>query len=309
MPSAKFIVNAVGLDAQFRLIPDDEEKEEGEIDDDDDEEGEEEEEEYNQGANGEKEEVTATNGDQTVQTSNGDDKKTKLPRISLFELQSFLIALVLPEPRLSTPPNWCRVIRCMKASNVGIFLFDNDDLDWIENKPSLFTHAFRFQTSPNWIEQLTSVPLSRRLQVMEGPGEFGRGAFERNLNADYKIPKTSLLLSPIQMIAENYPMPCDEGIRMLRSKYKPVTDDSPLFGIDCEMCITDRSELTRISIIDEDMRVVYNELVKPEREITDYLTRYSGITPEMMKNVTTTIEDVQEFIRDNLPRDSIFCGH
>lgn len=316
MPSAKFIVNSTGLDAQFRLIPDNEEKEEGEIEDDDDEDEDEEDQ------NGEKqaeEEKSPKNGtsdgitdaDHKDPSSNGkDDKKnSKTPRISLFEMQSFLVALVLPEPRLSTPPNWCRVIRCMKASNVGIFLFDNDDLSWIENKASQFSYAFKFETSPNWIEQLTSVPLSRRLQVMENSAEHGRGTYERDLNAEHKIPKTSLILSPIQMIAESYPMPTEEGIRILRSKYKSVTDNSPMFGLDCEMCITDRSELTRISIIDEDMRVVYNELVKPEREITDYLTRYSGITPDMMKDVTTTIEDVQEFMRENLPRDSIFCGH
>lgn len=315
MPSAKFIVNATGLDAQFRLIPDDEEREEGEIEDDDDDDeedqsDEEEKEEKNDERNDDKQSETPGEDNSGEKKANGDGKKsTKTPRISLFEMQSFLIALVLPEPRLSTPPNWCRVIRCMKASNVGIFLLDNDDLDWIENKAAQFSYAFRFQTSPNWIEQLTNVPLSRRLQVLESPGEFGRGAFERNLNAEHKVSKTALLLSPIQMIAESYPMPYDDGIRILRSKYKPVTDESPIFGIDCEMCITDRSELTRISIVDEDMRVVYNELVKPEREITDYLTRYSGITPQMMENVVTTLEDVQEFIRENLPRDSIFCGH
>lgn len=312
MPNPKLIVNADGLEAQFRLIPKDDEKEEGQIDDDDDsEEGREEEEEGK-----EKEKEDSVNNDETGANhdTNGNTpiKVKRQPRISLFEMQSFLIALILPEPRLSTPPTWCRVLRCMRASNVGIFLLDNVDLDWIEDKGSQFTHAFRFETSPNWIEQLTSIPLSRRMQNMTIPSEFktsAGGIFESNLNAKQKISRTSLLLSPIQMIIESYPMPTDEGIRLLRSKFKPVTDSSPMFALDCEMCITDRSELTKISIVDEELRVVYSELVKPDLPITNYLTRYSGITKEMMENVTTRLEDVQAFMRRSLPRDAILIGH
>lgn len=310
MPVPKLIVNPAGLDAQFRLIPDDEEIEEGQIDDDDEDDGKQNE-EQDSGDNG-----SSIKEEQNIK-SNGEDgseaKTTrKQPRLSLFEMQSFLIALILPEPRLSTPPSWCRVIRCMRASNVGIFLLDNIELDWIENMASKFTHAFRFEASPNWIEQLISVPLSRRMQNMTAPVQFGAvdGQFESDLNAMPKISKTSLLLSPVQMIVENYPMPTDEHIRILRSKYSPVDDHSPMFAVDCEMCLTDQgSELTKISIVDEELRIVYNQLVKPPNPITNYLTRYSGITKAMMEDVTTTLENVQSFIRKTLPRDAILCGH
>lgn len=303
MPQAKIIVNPDGIEAQFRLIPDDDEKEEGQIDDEE----EDEDEDFSD----------ENDADQSKPLESGDNQqdgpktKKRHPSISIFEMQSFLIALILPEPRLSTPPTWCRVIRCMKASNVGIFLLDNVDLDWITDKGSKFTYAFRFQSTPNWIEQLTNIPLSNRLQSITVPREFGGrdGVFETNIHKMPKIPKTSLLLSPIQMIIESYPMPTEDGIKILRSRYPAVHDDSPIFAIDCEMCITDRSELTRISIVDEELRVVYNELVKPADPITNYLTRYSGITEEMMRDVSLTIEDVHKFIRKNLPRDSIFCGH
>ncbi len=47
-----------------------------------------------------------------------------------------------------------------------------------------------------------------------------------------------------------------------------------LLALDCEMCKTDggQLELTRISIVAEDGSVVLDELVKPDRPITDYLT-------------------------------------
>lgn len=329
MPNPKLLVEADGLEAQFRLIPDDDEEEEGQISDDDDDEEEEEQEDDDDDDqkvigdninNKNKERINDENNDKKKvderNSSNNQIEKNKFTtnskkkRISLFEMQSFLIALILPEPRLSTPPSWCRVLRCMRASNIGIFLLDNVDLDWIENKGSKFTHAFRFEIVPNWIEQLISVPLSRRQQNMTMPAEFGceNGNFQRNLNAIPKISKVELLLSPIQMIVENYPMPYEEHITTLRSRYTEPDDSSPIFAIDCEMCITDRSELTKVSIVDEEMRIVYDELVKPENPITDYLTRYSGITKSMMENVTTTIQDVHSFMR-HLPRDAIFCGH
>lgn len=316
MPNPKLILHPAGLDAQFRLKTEDEEVEEGQIDSDDDDDDEEQED-----CDTSDKQDTAADSQENGVSESGDareaDAKAKtakdIARISLFEMQSFLIALILPEPRLSTPPSWCRVLRCMRAPNVGLFLLDNVDLDWIHNKGSRFTHAFKFEPAPNWIERLSSVPLSNRLREYTAPRELGaaNGVFESNLHGRAKIPKTSLLLSPIQMIAENYPLPTAEGVSMLRSKYNPVDDDSPIFAIDCEMCITvdNMSELTRISIVDEEMRVVYNELVKPPNPITNYLTRYSGITKDMMKNVTTTLEDVQHFMRKNLPRDAIFCGH
>ncbi|KIH50337.1 hypothetical protein ANCDUO_19585 [Ancylostoma duodenale] len=61
--------------------------------------------------------------------------------------------------------------------------------------------------------------------------------------------------------------------------------------------------------IREDGSVVFDTLVKPKNEITDYLTKFSGITPALMEPVTTTVEDVQEAIRAVLPPDAILCGH
>ena len=40
-------------------------------------------------------------------------------------------------------------------------------------------------------------------------------------------------------------------------------------------------------------KVLMDELVRPEAPITDYVTRYSGITPAMMQGITTSLADVQ----------------
>ncbi|KAG5636152.1 hypothetical protein H0H81_008983 [Sphagnurus paluster] len=59
----------------------------------------------------------------------------------------------------------------------------------------------------------------------------------------------------------------------------------------------DGKELTRISIIDYYTETkVYDQLVKPSKPITDYLTRWSGITAEALAPVTTTLAQVQAHV-------------
>lgn len=49
-------------------------------------------------------------------------------------------------------------------------------------------------------------------------------------------------------------------------------------------------------------------MVKPNNKITNYLTQYSGITASKLKDITTTLSDVQEVIIKLLPPDAILVG-
>lgn len=119
------------------------------------------------------------------------------------------------------------------------------------------------------------------------------------------------------MVQENYPLPIKGGLNgknkdfvLTKDEYAEVHSGSKMYSIDCEMCrtISGFSELTRVSIVDEKFNVIYDTLVKPDNKITDYLTPYSGITPEMLRNVETRLSDVQKFIRAFLPADAILVG-
>lgn len=136
-------------------------------------------------------------------------------------------------------------------------------------------------------------------------------------NQNEVFPRTQLLLSALQMVEEGYPLPLRgelanryKNFVMTKDKYKEVTANSPMFGVDCEMCRTSAgvNELTRISIINENHESIYETLVCPQNKIVDYLTPFSGITPQMMKNVTKTLKEVQDDVRKILPSDAILVG-
>ncbi|XP_066969452.1 uncharacterized protein Rexo5 isoform X6 [Macrobrachium rosenbergii] len=128
--------------------------------------------------------------------------------------------------------------------------------------------------------------------------------------------RRQLLLTHSDLYLFKYPVPIirsylENGFVYSKDKYQKVKPSSPMYGIDCEMCLSveNRLELASISVVNEDLKLIYHKLVKPEKKIINYLTQFSGLTKEMLENVTTTIQDVQNDLRALLPPDAIFVGH
>lgn len=84
-----------------------------------------------------------------------------------------------------------------------------------------------------------------------------------------------------------------------------------IIAIDCEMCETeDGKVLARVCAIDyRTEKVVYDQLVLPDKPVIDYLTQFSGITAEQLAPVTLKLADAQASLLKLIDGNTILLGH
>ncbi|KAG5891304.1 hypothetical protein JTB14_002865 [Gonioctena quinquepunctata] len=94
-------------------------------------------------------------------------------------------------------------------------------------------------------------------------------------------------------------------------KNPPPDGNYGVYALDCEMCYTVNGlELTKITVVGMDGRLVYDSFVKPDYEIIDYNTRFSGITvKDMKRSATKNLREVQNDLMGFINADTILIGH
>ncbi|KAK0062968.1 RNA exonuclease 1 [Biomphalaria pfeifferi] len=94
-------------------------------------------------------------------------------------------------------------------------------------------------------------------------------------------------------------------------KTLPSPDNNyKVYSLDCEMVYTKAGlELARVTVVGEDCNTVYESLVKPDTDVIDYNTRFSGITEANMKGVTTNLRGVQAVMLSLISDKTILIGH
>ncbi|KAM6219036.1 RNA exonuclease 1 homolog [Rhynchocyon petersi] len=101
-----------------------------------------------------------------------------------------------------------------------------------------------------------------------------------------------------------------EGFVKTFEKELPEDAHPGVYALDCEMSYTTYGlELTRVTVVDTDMHVVYDTFVKPDNEIVDYNTRFSGVTEADLADTSITLRDVQAVLLSMLSADTILIGH
>ncbi|XP_054901824.1 RNA exonuclease 1 homolog isoform X2 [Poeciliopsis prolifica] len=101
-----------------------------------------------------------------------------------------------------------------------------------------------------------------------------------------------------------------DGFVSTFSKPLPPDGNGGVFALDCEMCYTKQGlELTRVTVIDSEMKVVYDTFVKPDSKVVDYNTRFSGVTEEDLVSATITLRDVQAVLLSMFRAESVLIGH
>ncbi|KAM8792614.1 uncharacterized protein ACNFOS_013842 [Eudromia elegans] len=101
-----------------------------------------------------------------------------------------------------------------------------------------------------------------------------------------------------------------QGFMKTLTKSPPFDGNYGVYALDCEMCYTTQGlELTRVTVVDPKLQIVYDSFVKPDGEIIDYNKRFSGVTEDDLKNTTTSLQDVQAILLNLFNADTILIGH
>ncbi|XP_059533071.1 RNA exonuclease 1 homolog [Myotis daubentonii] len=85
-----------------------------------------------------------------------------------------------------------------------------------------------------------------------------------------------------------------QGFVQTLAKELPPGAHPGIYALDCEMSYTTAGlELTRVSVVDSALQLVYDTFIRPDHDIVDYNTRFSGVTAADLAHTSTSIRDVQ----------------
>ncbi|ELU00070.1 hypothetical protein CAPTEDRAFT_126083, partial [Capitella teleta] len=89
-----------------------------------------------------------------------------------------------------------------------------------------------------------------------------------------------------------------------------VEEEPGVYALDCEMVFTTAgSELAKVTVVDQDLKVVYDKVVKPGNRVINHNTRFSGLTEKDLRGVTTSLQDVQDDLLRLFNDKTILVGH
>ncbi|XP_077172752.1 RNA exonuclease 5 [Paroedura picta] len=232
--------------------------------------------------------------------------------IDYRQLHRFLKWAAAGKGQSAARPRWCRIHHPRRLTGtVVVVLHGLSQLHFyrfyaqFKHLRKTFRHRFSLPPISGFADtEISDFPPLSKEELKKDPVVQKYGEEKRGLS--------SYILTPEEMRQHNFPLEESSDCRNFVSSCCDVrpSDGSPLFGLDCEMCLTDKgSELTRISVVDASGQCVMDELVKPSTPIRNYLTRYSGITEDLLLSVTTKLPDVQARLQALLPPDAVLVGH
>uniref|UniRef100_A0ABI7YVY5 RRM domain-containing protein n=1 Tax=Felis catus TaxID=9685 RepID=A0ABI7YVY5_FELCA len=229
-------------------------------------------------------------------------------------------------------PSWCQLFHQNQLNNVVVFVLQGmSQLHFYRFYMEFgflrkaFTHKFRLPPpSSNFLADIIGLQKKQTTgdlsKMVEGSLPSTSSKVSISLQnapiiqkyGSKKVGLTRCLLTKEEMKTFNFPLQgfpdCENFVPT--KCHGSITDNSPLFGLDCEMCLTSKGrELTRISLVAEGGCCIMDELVKPDNKVLDYLTSFSGITKKILNPVTTKLKDVQRQLKALLPPDAVLVGH
>ncbi|CAB1426356.1 unnamed protein product [Pleuronectes platessa] len=101
-----------------------------------------------------------------------------------------------------------------------------------------------------------------------------------------------------------------DGFVSTKPRHPMDTSCPGVYSLNCEMCYTVHGlELSRVTVVNSSLQVIYDSFVRPDHEVIDYNTRFSGIGEEDVKGNYTSLREVQETLQSFISADTILIGH
>ncbi|XP_061587206.1 RNA exonuclease 5-like isoform X2 [Cololabis saira] len=245
--------------------------------------------------------------------------------ITLTELTELLHFAALGKTRGIKQPSWCRIRHQKKIQGVNVVIVEGltqshfyKNYLTMEHLRTNYTTRVTFTPSSNNIASgiFSSEVLQADGSSVSEPDKTLHKALKQHpvitMFGTQRRGLTAYVLTEEKMIKNRYPVKGMPGFEdfVCTDSFDCVNDTSPLYGLDCEMCLTEKGyELTRVSLVDSDGNCLLDDLVKPPNRILNYLTQFSGVTAAMLQPITTTLRDVQAKLRRLLPGDAVLVGH
>ncbi|KAL7889505.1 hypothetical protein AOLI_G00017630 [Acnodon oligacanthus] len=83
-----------------------------------------------------------------------------------------------------------------------------------------------------------------------------------------------------------------------------------IYAIDTVVCYTTQGlELVRVTVVNSSLQVIYDTFVKPNNEVIDYNTRFSGVSEDDVKGSSSSLRDVQAVLLGFISADTVLVGH
>ncbi|EFP03067.1 hypothetical protein CRE_28166 [Caenorhabditis remanei] len=144
-----------------------------------------------------------------------------------------------------------------------------------------------------------------------------QSTFHVNTDGSQAITSSAAICQDIDGIQYNFHIHTQQPMKNLKLfKKAPKVNEfngemsGKLFAIDVESVYTSKGqEVGRVTMVDYLGTTLIDAIVKPENQIFDYVTKYSGLTPNHMQFATETLDSVRERIFDHINEESILVGH
>ncbi|KAE8703745.1 Exonuclease [Hibiscus syriacus] len=165
--------------------------------------------------------------------------------------------------------------------------------------------------------EIVKLVQKRGLEGTQGGCHSNRNIVEqfRKQSWDIESPEQSLVRLTLEhpQYLLDYAFPTvDEGWIVTKPpKKSQAMKSNAMIAVDCEMvlCEDGTEALVRVCAVDRDLQIKIDQLVKPNKAVSDYRTEITGVAAGDLDGVTCSVADIQKSMKKLLSGGTISVGH